>query len=269
MPRPIQSSPKKSIPSASPASNVAASCRAWFYRMASPPYFYQFAARGSKWLGWTALCLFAAGIYGGLVIAPPDYQMGDSYRILYIHAPAAWMSLFVYAFMATAAGIGLIWHLKLADAVARACAPLGAVFTLCALITGALWGKPTWGAYWVWDARLTSELVLLFMYLGYIALGNAIEDRRTACRAAAVLALIGLVNLPIIHYSVEWWNTLHQGASVAKLGRPSMDNQMLIPLLIMFAAFKAYFFAAMLSRVRCELLERERRSQWVAEVVRG
>lgn len=177
--------------------------------------------------------------------------------------------MFVYALMAAAAATGLIWHLKLGDAVARACAPLGAAFTLCALVTGSLWGKPTWGAYWVWDARLTSELVLLFLFLGYMALANAFEDRRTASRAAAVLALVGVVNLPIIHYSVEWWNTLHQGASVTKLGRPSMDIRMLIPLLIMFTAFKLYFFSAMLNRVRCELLERERRSQWVAEVMRG
>ncbi len=241
----------------------------WFHRLGSPAGFYQFATRWSKWFGGLALLLFAAGLYGGLALAPPDYQMGDSYRILYVHAPAAWMSLFVYAMMAAAAATGLIWHLKLGDAVARACAPLGAAFTVCALVTGSLWGKPTWGAYWVWDARLTSELVLLFLFLGYIALSNALEDRRSASRAAAVLALVGLVNLPIIHYSVEWWNTLHQGASVTKLGRPSMDIQMLIPLLIMFAAFKAYFFAAMLGRARLELLERERRTRWVEAVVRG
>ena len=242
---------------------------AWFHRFGSPAYFYRFATRWSRWLGWLALLLFLAGGYGGLVAAPPDYQMGDSYRILYIHAPAAWMSMFAYAVMAVAAGSGLIWHLKLGDAVARACAPLGAAFTVCALVTGALWGKPTWGAYWVWDARLSSELVLLFLFFGYIALSNAIEDYRSASRAAAVLALVGLINLPIIHYSVEWWNTLHQGASVTKLGRPSMDTRMLIPLLIMFAAFKLYFFSAMLNRVRCELLVRERRTKWVEELVRG
>ena len=249
--------------------NSPSSARVWLHRLGSPAYFYRFAARWSKWLGWTALLLFAAGTYGGLVIAPPDYQMGDSYRILYIHAPSAWMSMFVYAFMAAAAAAGLIWHLKLGDAVARACAPLGAAFTLCALVTGSLWGKPTWGAYWVWDARLTSELILLFLFLGYIALANALEDPRSASRAAAILALAGLVNLPIIHYSVEWWNTLHQGASVFKLGRPSVDTHMLIPLLIMFAAFKMYFFSAMLGRTRCELLDRERRTKWVAEVVGG
>lgn len=264
------SSPMNSTPRATPEqARAAPAAWIWFHRLGSPAHFYQFAARWSIWLGWSALLLFAAGVYGGLVVAPPDYQMGDSYRILYIHAPSAWMSLFVYAVMAAAAASGLIWHIKLGDAVARACAPLGAAFTLCALVTGALWGKPTWGAYWVWDARLTSELVLLFLFLGYLALANAIEEPRSASRAAAILALVGLVNLPIIHYSVEWWNTLHQGASVTKLGRPSMDTRMLIPLLIMFAAFKAYFFSAMLSRTRCELLDRERRTKWVEEVVRG
>lgn len=247
----------------------APSARARFYRLGSPAGFYQFATRWSKWLGRAALLLFAAGAYGGLVAAPPDYQMGDSYRILYIHAPSAWLSMFAYLVMAAAAATGLIWHIKLGDAVARACAPLGAAFTFCALATGALWGRPTWGAYWVWDARLTSELVLLFLFFGYIALSNAFEERRTASRAAAILALVGVVNLPIIHYSVEWWNTLHQGPSVTKLGRPDMDTRMLIPLLIMFAAFQLYFFAAMLNRVRCELLDRERRANWVAEVVRG
>ena len=195
--------------------------------------------------------------------------MGDSYRILYVHAPSAWMSMFAYVVMAAAAASGLIWHLKLGDALARACAPLGAAFTLCALVTGSLWGKPTWGAYWVWDARLTSELVLLFLFLGYMALSDALDDRRSSARAAAILAVVGVVNLPIIHFSVEWWNTLHQGPSVTKLGRPSIDTRMLIPLLVMFAAFNLYFVSALLSRVRCELLDRERRTQWVAEVVRG
>ncbi len=242
---------------------------AWFHRFGSPPWFYQFAARWSKRLGWAAGLLFVGGAYGGLVVAPPDYQMGDSYRILYVHAPSAWMSMFAYVVMAAAAASGLIWHLKLGDALARACAPLGAAFTLCALVTGSLWGKPTWGAYWVWDARLTSELVLLFLFLGYMALSDALDDRRSSARAAAILAVVGVVNLPIIHFSVEWWNTLHQGPSVTKLGRPSIDTRMLIPLLVMFAAFNLYFISALLSRVRCELLDRERRTQWVAEVVRG
>ncbi|MGR3913502.1 MAG: heme ABC transporter permease CcmC [Gammaproteobacteria bacterium] len=239
------------------------------HALLAPAHFYRFATRRAKWFGWAALILFIAGGYGGLVWAPPDYQMGDSYRIVYVHAPAAWMSMFVYLLMAAAAACGLIWHVKLGDAIARACAPLGAAFTLCALLTGALWGKPTWGAYWVWDARLTSELALLFLFAGYIALANAFEHRRAGARAAAVLALVGVVNLPVIHFSVEWWNTLHQSASVGKLGRPSMDARMLIPLLLMFAAFNAYFFSALLNRASCELLESERRAKWVAEAAGG
>ena len=252
----------------SPASPGAAFARR-LHAFGSPAHFYRFAARWAGRFGWAALALFALGAYGGLVWAPPDYQMGDSYRILYVHAPAAWMSMFSYLLMAIAAGCGLVWHMKVGDAVARACAPLGAAFTLCALLTGALWGKPTWGAYWVWDARLTSELVLLFLFAGYIALAGAFEDRRVGARAAAVLALIGVVNLPVIHFSVEWWNTLHQSASITKLGRPSMDTRMLIPLMVMFAAFNMYFAAALLNRASCELLESERRTRWAAEAAGG
>jgi heme exporter protein C len=175
--------------------------------------------------------------------------------------------MFTYVVMAFAAATGLIWHMKLGHAVARACAPIGAGFTFCALVTGSLWGKPTWGTYWIWDARLTSELVLLFLYFGYMALISAIEDKRTASRAAALLAIVGVVNIPIIHYSVEWWNTLHQGSTVTKLGRPSMDIQMLIPLLIMFTAINFYFVSSLFNRVRCELLDQERQTRWVRELV--
>lgn len=219
--------------------------------------------------GWVALGLFVLGLYQGLVVAPPDYQMGDSYRIIFIHVPSAWLSMFSYFVMALSAGIGLVWHIKVADMVARSIAPLGAMFTFCALVTGSLWGKPTWGTYWVWDARLTSELILLFLFIGYMALSSAIEDRRTASRASAVLALIGVINLPIIHFSVEWWNTLHQGSTITKLGRPSIDTRMLIPLLIMFLAFNFYFLSAMLNRLKCELLDQERRTQWVREIAHG
>ncbi len=213
--------------------------------------------------------MLVLGLYLGLVVAPPDYQMGDSYRIIFLHVPSAWLSMSSYLIMAVSAGIGLVWHLKVADLAARAIAPLGATFTFCALLTGSLWGKPTWGTYWVWDARLTSELVLLFLFFGYMALSAAIEDRRTAARASAVLALIGLINLPIIHFSVEWWNTLHQGSTVTRLGRPTMDTQMLIPLLIMFVAFNFYFAAVVLNRLRGELLVQERRTRWVRELARG
>lgn len=240
-----------------------------FHRFGSPAYFYHFATRWAKWFGGLAAVLLLIGVIDGLIFAPPDYQMGDSYRIMYVHVPSAWMSMFVYMIMAVAAGISLVWHMKLADAVARACAPLGVAFTLCALVTGSLWGKPTWGTYWVWDARLTSELILLFLFCGYIALSNAAESPRLAARGAAILAVAGVINLPIIHYSVEWWNTLHQNASVLKLDHPSIDIRMLIPLLIMFVAFKMYFIAALLNRIRCELIDRERRTKWVAELPHG
>lgn len=239
----------------------------WFHRFGSPVWVYGFADRWAKRFALIAGAFFAHGLYNGLVTAPPDYQMGDSYRIIFIHAPSAWLSMFSYAVMAIVAGVGLIWHMKVADLVARSIAPLGVMFTFCALVTGSLWGKPTWGTYWVWDARLTSELVLLFLFFGYIALNGAIEDRRTAARASAVLALVGLINLPIIHFSVEWWNTLHQGATVTKLGRPSMDTRMLIPLLVMFVAFNFYFAAAVLNRLRTELLHHERKARWVKELV--
>ena len=241
----------------------------WFHRFGSPAWIFGFATRWAPVFGWIALILSSVGLYLGLVVAPPDYQMGDSYRIIYIHLPSAWLSMFSYACMAISAGIGLVWHLKVADLTARAIAPLGAMFTFCALVTGSLWGKPTWGTYWVWDARLTSELVLLFLFIGYMALSAAVEDRRTASRASAVLALIGLVNLPIIHFSVEWWNTLHQGSTVTRLGKPTIDTRMLIPLLIMFLAFNFYFAASVLNRLRGELLVSERRTKWVRELSNG
>ena len=236
-------------------------------RLASPRYFYRVSERVSPWLGWCALGLCLAGLWGALVLAPPDYQQGESYRIIYIHVPSAWMSLFVYVVMASAGTVGLVWRVKLAEVVASASAPLGAWFTFLALATGSLWGKPMWGTYWVWDARLTSELILLFLYLGVIALNAAIEDPRVASRAAAVLALVGLVNIPIIHYSVEWWSTLHQGPTVTKLDAPSIHMSMLMPLLVMALAFKLYYVTVLLMRARWVLVERERNSTWVRELV--
>jgi heme exporter protein C len=238
-------------------------------KYASPQNAYVLAGRLVPWFGWTAAVLLIAGLYGGLVYAPPDYQQGQGFRIIYVHVPAAWMSLFVYMVMASAGGAGLIWKTKVSDAVARSCAPLGAAFTFLALVTGSLWGKPMWGTWWVWDARLTSELILLFLYLGYMALQSAIEERRTAARAGAVLALVGVVNIPIIHYSVIWWNTLHQGPTVTKLGAPSIAISMLIPLLIMTLAYMFYFAAVLLIRVRGEILEQEGNSSWVRELVCG
>ena len=257
-----------------PRENAALqSTRAWsarlktgFHGLGSPRGFYRMSGALAPWLGALSLVLFALGLFGGLVKAPPDYQQGDSFRIIYVHAPAAWMSMFCYAVLASCGAVTLIWRIKLADVVARATAPIGASFTLIALVTGSIWGKPTWGAWWVWDARLTSELILLFLYLGFIALQAAIEERRNAARAGAILAVVGVVNLPVIHYSVEWWNTLHQGATVTRFGAPSIATSMLIPLLVTFAAFKSYYFCLMLIRARGELLLAERNARWVREL---
>lgn len=230
-------------------------------------HFYLLVNRLTPWLGWGAVILFVAGLYGAMFYAPPDYQQGESFRIIYVHVPSAWMSMFIYMVMAVAGGAGLIWKTKVSDAIARGSAPLGASFTFLALATGSLWGKPMWGTWWVWDARLTSELILLFLYLGYIALQSAIDDRRTAARAGAVLALVGVVNIPIIHYSVEWWNTLHQGPTVSKLDTPSIHIDMLIPLLIMAIAFNLYYAAMVLIRARAEIIEQEKNSKWVQELI--
>ncbi len=240
---------------------------AFIQKHSSPKYFYRLAGRLIPWFGWIFLAFLIAGLYYGLFVAPPDYQQKDSYRIMFIHVPAAWMSMFIYMVIAVAGAIGLVWRIKLADVIAASSAPIGASFTFLALATGSLWGKPMWGAWWVWDARLTSELILLFLYLGIIALNSAIEDKRTASRASAVLALVGVVNIPIIHYSVEWWNTLHQGPTVTKLSAPSIDISMLIPLLLMAIAFQFYYATVVLMRARCEVLDRERNSSWVQDLV--
>ncbi len=236
------------------------------HKYASLMHFYRLSRSLTPWLAALTGALFAAGLVGGLWFAPADYQQGDSFRIMYVHVPSAWMSLFVYMVMAAAGAVALIWKLKLAEIVARASAPLGASFTFLALVTGAIWGKPMWGAWWVWDARLTSELVLLFLYLGIIALQSAIEDRRVAARAGAILSLIGVVNIPIIHYSVEWWSTLHQGPTVSKMDAPSIHINMLIPLLLMISAFMTYFATVLLQRVRSEILRYDRNSSWVREL---
>jgi heme exporter protein C len=241
----------------------------FFHQLGSPKHFYRIAGHWIPWLGLACAALMLAGLYLGLLVAPPDYQQGDSYRIIFIHVPSAWMSLFIYMVMAGAGAIGLIWHMKLAEVVAISSAPIGASFTFLALVTGSIWGKPMWGTWWVWDARLTSELILLFLYLGVIALHNAIEDKRTAARATSILAIVGVVNIPIIHYSVEWWNTLHQGPTVTKFDAPSIDTSMLIPLLLMAVAFKLFYAIALLMRARYEILQRERNTQWVRELVKA
>jgi heme exporter protein C len=225
-------------------------------RFANPTRFLRISRAVLPWSAGLAALLLGVGLYLSLFVAPPDYQQGESVRIMFIHVPAAWMALFVYTFMAVASAVGLIWRHALADLAAKAAAPIGAVFTLAALVTGSLWGKPMWGTWWVWDARLTSVLILFFLYLGYIALWQAIEDRSKAARAAAILALVGFVNVPIIKFSVDWWNTLHQPASVFRMGGPTIDASMLWPLFVMAAGFKAYFVTVLLLRIRAEINER-------------
>lgn len=238
-----------------------------FHKLLSPESYYRFAGRLVPWLGWSCAILMIAGLIGGLWYSPPDYQQGESVRIIYVHVPAAWLSLFGYMFMAGAALVGLVWHVKVAESLSMAAAPVGASFTFLALVTGSLWGKPMWGTFWVWDARLTSELVLLFLYLGVIALYNAVPDVRKASRAAGILALVGAVNVPIVHYSVEWWYTLHQGPTVTKLDAPSIDIRMLIPLLLMALASTLFFLAVVFTRARADLVRRERDKRWVRELV--
>jgi heme exporter protein C len=228
----------------------------WFW-YASPQTFYPLAGTLARWFFAAAAGLGIAGLYLGFVVAPTDAQQGEAYRIIYIHVPAAWMSMFIYLVMAFWAGIGLAFNTRLSGMMAQALAPTGALFTFIALWSGALWGRPTWGTYWVWDARLTSELILLFLYLGFMALQAAIDDPRRADRAGAVLALVGVVNIPIIYYSVQWWNTLHQGASVSLKGGSSMAPIMLTAMLVMTFACWAYAIAASLVRVRCIIRERE------------
>lgn len=237
------------------------------HRLGSPPTFFRFAGALRPWLLTAAWILAAIGLYGGLVLAPADYQQGDAYRIIFVHVPCAWMSLFTYGSMALAALIALVWRVKLAEVIAMACAPVGAAFTFITLVTGSLWGKPMWGTWWTWDARLTSELVLLFLYLGVIGLFNAIEDRRRGARAASLLALVGIVNLPIVHYSVVWWNTLHQGSTVRLLGPSKIAPGMLWPLLAMALATHLYFFASVLARARVGLLAVEGGKQWARDLV--
>ena len=231
--------------------------RPGWMRYASPAVFYPLAGRWIPWLALAAALFAAAGLYVGLVVAPPDSQQGEVYRILFIHVAAAWMSMFLYLVMAGYAALGLIYHTRLSFMMMRALAPTGALFTFLTLWTGALWGKPTWGAWWVWDARLTSELILLFLYLGFIALQAATDDVRRADRSGAILLLAGVINVPIIYFSVRWWSTLHQGASINLTTAPSMARIMLTAMLLMVAAFWLYSAAVALARVRGLIAQRE------------
>ena len=232
------------------------------YTFASPVNFYHLAGKLVPWFTWSAVLLTLAGLYISFFVAPTDFQQSEAYRIIFIHVPAAWMSMFIYLIMAFWGAIGLAFNTRLSFMMARALAPTGALFTFIALWTGAWWGKPMWGAWWVWDARLTSELILLFLYVGIIALWAAIDDVKRGDRAGALLTLIGAINVPIIYFSVKWWNTLHQGATI-KPGGTSMDAIMLQGMLIMSVAAWMYTIAVVLVRVRSIILERERQSEWV------
>jgi heme exporter protein C len=236
-------------------------------RYAAPQQFYPLAGRLMPWFATAAAVLLLVGLYIGYVYAPTDRQQGDAYRIIYVHVPAAWMSMFIYLVMAFWSALGLVLNTRLSAMMARALAPTGAIFTFLALWTGALWGRPTWGAWWVWDARLTSELILLFLYIGVIALQSAIDDPRRGDRAGALLTLVGVVNVPIIYFSVQWWNTLHQGSSINFRSAPTMAATMLIGMLVMALAFWAYTIAVALARLRAIVLERERHAEWVLQVV--
>ncbi len=238
----------------------------WF-KYASPVAFYPLAGRMIPWFAVPTVILTVVGLYLSFFVAPTDFRQGDGYRIMFIHVPAAWMSMWLYVVMAVYAGLGLVVKTRLSSMMAEAIAPTGAIFTFLALWTGSFWGKPMWGTWWVWDARLTSELILLFLYLGVMALRAAIDDPQRADRASGLLALVGVVNVPIIYYSVQWWNTLHQGASISMTAAPSMSAIMLWTMLIMTFAFWAYSFVTCFMRVRSIILERERHAEWVAELV--
>lgn len=236
----------------------------WF-KYASPQTFFPVAGKVIPLFSIAALLLCATGFYVGFFVAPTDAQQHDAYRIIFLHVPAAWMSMFIYVMMAFWAGMGLVMNTRLSSMMASALAPTGAIFTFLALWTGSLWGRPTWGAWWVWDARLTSELILLFLYIGFMALQASIDEPRRADKAGAVLALVGVINVPIIYFSVQWWNTLHQGSSINFRSAPTMAMTMLIGMLIMALGFWAYTFVAALLRLRCIVLERERHTDWVKD----
>jgi heme exporter protein C len=241
----------------------------WFYQLASPRWCYEITGKLLPGFAIAAVATLLVGTVWALAFAPADYQQGNSFRIIYIHVPASILAQSCYMLMAVAGAVGLIWKMKVADMVAKSCAPIGATIAILSLATGAIWGKPTWGSWWVWDARLTSMLILLFLYLGIIALNSAIENAQTAAQSTAVLALVGLVNIPIIKYSVDWWNTLHQPATFTLTERPAMPSEMWVPLLVMVIGFYCFFSVAMMLRLRNEIIQRERRSSWVRDLITG
>ncbi len=230
------------------------------HRFANPARFQRLARAVLPWCAGTSVILFAAGLYLALVASPPDYQQGETVRIMYVHVPAAWMALGAYTTMALASAVALIWRHRLGDLIAQSAAPIGAGFTVIALVTGMLWGQPMWGTFWVWDARLTSVLVLLFLYLGYIALVNAFDDPERGAKAGAILALVGWINVPIVKFSVDWWNTLHQPASISRFARPALDPSIMTPLLVMAAAYAMLFATLLLLRTRAAIVEHRLRT---------
>ncbi len=235
--------------------------------LGSPRRFYQFCGFMQPWLFAISLIALAVGLVGGLLIAPADYLQGEGFRIIYVHVPCAMLSMLLYVVLALASAVYLIWRVKVADLIAYCIAPIGALFTFCALVTGAIWGKPMWGTWWIWDARLTSELILLFLYIGYIGLYSAITNPKAAAKISAIFALIGLIDIPIIHYSVYWWNTLHQGATISRFAKPTMDSSMLWPLLCMIVGMAVYTSAIMCLKLRTQILSREANSRWVQSFI--
>ena len=241
----------------------------WFHQWGSPKWFYERSGRWLPWLAAAAVVLLTVGIVWGLAFAPPEKYQGNSYRIIYIHVPAAFLAQSCYLMMAVAGLVGLVWKMKLADVALQQAAPIGGWLCFIALITGAIWGKPAWGTYWIWDARLTSMLILLFLYFGVIALGNAISNRDSAAKACAVVAIVGVINIPIIKYSVEWWNTLHQGATIRLFGKSSMDPSMIAPLIALAFGTKLWFMGSLLARTRVAIAEAERSKDWVRRALGG
>lgn len=236
------------------------------HKYANPKRFLEIASAIYPWSVWLTVILLLGGLYLSLFVAPPDYQQGDTVRIMFVHVPAAWMALMIYTMMAVSSAVGLIWKHPVADLTAKAAAPIGACFTFLALVTGSLWGQPMWGTFWVWDARLTSMLILMFLYLGYMAIWESFDDPAKAAKAAAILALVGVVNIPIIRFSVDWWNTLHQPASVATMDGPKIHSTILIPLLVMGLAYTAFFVMVLIIRVKAEILKRRLHVLQIAEL---
>jgi heme exporter protein C len=238
----------------------------FLYQMASPKAFYQLTKPWLSYLGFSALLFFLVGIIWGLVFAPPDYQQGDAFRIIYVHVPAAFLSMAIYTWMGFLAILLLVWRIKLAGLILGLAAQIGASMAFLALVTGSIWGKPMWGTWWVWDARLTSELILLLLYLAILATKSAFQNREQGDKIIAILTLVGLIDLPIIHYSVYWWNSLHQGATLSVLAKPKIAGSMLYPLLFTLAGFTLYCLWIILHKARTEILAREFRQHWVKEL---